>query len=280
MSSLQSALREHWPEYLIEAWALGCFMISAGVCATALGSPLSPLYSLIPSATARTVLAGLAMGVTAILLIHSPWGKRSGAHMNPAVTLTFLRLGKVAPWDALFFVIAQVAGGTLGVLLVAALLGSLFTSPPVTYAITVPGTQGVAVAFVAEAVISFGLMATVLALSSSPRLTRFTGIAAGCLVALYISVESPLSGMSMNPARTFASAAPGMIWDHFWIYLLAPPLGMLGAAQLHLTLRGARFAGCAKLLHPQSVRCIHCGQRPPAARDTSHPSIDLRSIQT
>jgi len=278
--SLRSALREHWPEYLIEAWALGCFMISAGVFATVLGSPLSPLYSLIPSATVRTVLAGLAMGATAILLIHSPWGKRSGAHMNPAVTLTFLRLGKVAPWDALFFVIAQGVGGTLGVVVVAAMLGSPFTAPPVSYAATVPGPTGVTVAFLAETAISFGLMATVLTFSSSPRLTRFTGLAAGGLVALYISIESPLSGMSMNPARTFASAVPGMNWQHFWIYLLAPPLGMLAAAQLHRAIRGTRAAGCAKLLHPDSVRCIHCGYCPPPSADTCLHRIDHRSLRT
>ena len=260
--SPQSALREHWPEYLIEAWALGCFMVSAGVFASLLGSPVSPIYSLVPSTTARTVLVGLAMGVTAVLLIHSPWGKRSGAHMNPAVTLTFLRLGKVHRWDALFFVIAQVAGGTLGVVMAASILGSVFTDPPVSYAATLPGPRGVAAAFVAETAISFGLMATVLLFSSSARLARFTGLAAGCLVALYISVESPFSGMSMNPARTFASAAAGMIWQHFWIYLVAPPLGMLVAAQLHLGFRSALPPGCAKLLHPENVRCIHCGHQP------------------
>ena len=256
---LQTALREHWPEYLIEGWALGCFMIAVGVFATVLGSPASPASHLIPGTTGRTVLEGVAMGATVVLLIHSPWGKRSGAHMNPAVTLAFLRLGKINRWDALFYVIAQTAGGALGVVLVAYVVGSLFTAPPVSYAVTLPGPNGVAVAFVAEAVISFGLMSTILAFSSSSRLARFTGIAVGCLVALFISVESPFSGTSMNPARTLASAAPGMIWQDFWIYVFAPTLGMLGAAQLHLAMSGSRGSGCAKLLHPSDVRCIHCG---------------------
>jgi len=145
--------------------------------------------------------------------------------------------------------------------------GMVSTNPiwaptPVSYAATLPGPRGVAVAFVAETAISFGLMATVLLFSSSARLARFTGLAAGCLVALYISVESPFSGMSMNPARTFASAAAGMIWQHFWIYLVAPPLGMLVAAQLHLGFRSALPPGCAKLLHPENVGCIHCGHQP------------------
>jgi aquaporin Z len=258
---LQSALREHWPEYLIEAWALGCFMISIGVFVTIFVSPMSPMYAWVPSLTLRAVMLGLALGATAIVLIHSPWGKRSGAHMNPAVTLAFLRVRKIHPWDALFYVIAQVVGGIIGVILVAFFVGRLFTDPPVNYAATLPGPWGASVAFVAEAAISFVLMATVLVFTASTRLTRYTGLATGCLVAFFVAVEFPLSGASMNPARTLASAAPGHLWQYYWVYLLAPTLGMLAAAQLHLYLHGARAAGCAKLLHLKGVRCIHCGQR-------------------
>jgi aquaporin Z len=261
-TTLSQSLRRHWPEYLIEAWALGTFMVAAGLTATLLGSPASPVSRALPDPMLRNVVAGIAMGLTAIAIIHSPWGKRSGAHMNPAVTLAFLRLGKVHGWDALFFMVAQVAGGTLGVLLVAAVLGGLFTDPPVSYAATLPGPAGPRIAFVAELAISCGLMFTVLLLSASARLAPFTGVAAGCLVATYISFEAPLSGMSMNPARTFASAAPGMLWQHFWIYLTAPVLGMLAGAQLFLAVRGARRTGCAKLLHPAEARCIHCGYEP------------------
>ena len=256
------SLREHWPEYAIEAWALGMFMISAGLVATLLGFPASPLHRLIPEAMLRNALGGVAMGLTAVALIHSPWGKRSGAHMNPAVTLTFLRLGKIRGWDAMFFIAAQTAGGILGVLVVAAALGSAFTDAPVSYAATMPGPAGPRIAFIAELTISGALMFVILTLSGSARLAPFTGVAAGALVALYISFESPLSGMSMNPARTFASAAPGMLWENFWIYLTAPVLGMLGGAQLFLALRGVQRLACAKLLHPADVRCIHCGYQP------------------
>lgn len=259
---MTQALRQHWPEYLIEAWALGTFMVSAGVAATLLGAPASPLLRMIPDPMARNILAGIAMGLTAIAIMHSGWGKRSGAHMNPAVTLTFLWLGKVQPWDAFFYVVAQIAGGALGVELVAGLLGGAFTDPPVSYAVTLPGSAGPGVAFVAEAAISCGLMLVILLLSSSTRLTPFTGIAAGCLVAVYVSLESPLSGMSMNPARTFASAAAGLIWRHLWIYLTAPFLGMLAAAQLFLALQRLRPLACAKLPHPIDARCTHCGHEP------------------
>jgi aquaporin Z len=272
---MKEALIKHWPEYLIEAWALGTFMISAGLCATLLGSPSSLVAQMLGDAGIRNVLAGIAMGLTAIAIIHSRWGKRSGAHMNPAVTLTYLRLGRIRPWDALFFVLAQTLGGTLGVLIVAAAMGHAFTDPPVDYAATIPGVAGAAAAFVAEAIISAGMMLTVLMISSSVAYARFTGIAAGCLVTLYISVESPLSGMSMNPARTLASAIPSMTWESLWVYLTAPVLGMLAGAQLFLTMRSAQSPACAKLLHPSDVRCIHCGYEPAVSPISDRSSGDL-----
>ena len=272
-TTLTGALRRHWPEYLIEGWALGTFMVSAGLVATLLGSPVSPLHRALPDPLWRNAVGGIAMGLTAIALIHSPWGKRSGAHMNPAVTLTFLRLGKTQPWDALFFVTAQVLGGTSGVLLVAALAGHAFSDPPVSYAATLPGPAGPATAFAAEFVISAVLMLTVLSLMAAARLAPYTGLIVGVLVALYITFESPLSGMSMNPARSLASAAPGMLWHHLWIYLTAPVLGMLAGAQVFRMVAGARRVVCAKLLHPLGVRCIHCGHEPrEATRGEASPA--------
>src|SRR6266487_3669549 len=115
--TIASALRQHWPEYLIEAWALGTFMVSAALFTALLEYPGSPVHQLIPNGSERRALIGLAMGLTAIALIYSPWGKQSGAHMNPATTLTFLRLGKVTGWDATGYIAAQFIGGVCGVLL-------------------------------------------------------------------------------------------------------------------------------------------------------------------
>jgi aquaporin Z len=253
---------KHWQEYLAEALGLGLFMVAAGVVATALDSPGSPLNAWIPNAGLRRVLAGIAMGLTAVGLIYSPWGKRSGAHMNPAVTLAFLHLKKIRPRDAAFYVAAQFAGGLVGVLLVAGLFGDAFANTPVSYAATMPGSQGVAVAFAAEFAISFLLLLTILVVAGHPRYAPRAGLVAGALVALYISVEAPLSGMSMNPARSFASAAPGALWQNLWIYFVAPPLGMFLAARAYLSLHQWQYAGCAKLVHDPGHRCIHCGHEP------------------
>ena len=276
----RDALHNHWPEYLIEGWALGMFMISAGVFTTLFEYPGSPAHQALADPTLRRTFIGLAMGATAVALIYSPWGQRSGAHMNPAVTLSFLRLGKVKRWDAAFYIASQFIGGTLGVLLLAALLGKAFAHPSVDYVVTMPGKPGVLVAFVAEVVISCGMMLTVLWASNTPRIARYTGVFAGLLVAVYITVEGPLSGMSMNPARTFASAAPAGEWQHLWLYFTAPVLGMLLAAQLHGVVRGRRAIGCAKLLHPDDVPCIHCGHDPARVVHSATSRLSMQSKAT
>jgi aquaporin Z len=97
-------------------------------------------------------------------------------------------------------------------------------------------------------------------------IARYTGLFAAFLVATYIIVEAPISGMSMNPARTFGSAFSARVWTALWIYFTAPPLGMVLAAEVYLRLRGARSVLCAKLHHQNSQRCIfRCGYTTRAA---------------
>lgn len=254
------ALRAHWPEYLMEAAELGTFMVAACLVTVLLEHPASPVRATIPDAFLRRVLAGLAMGLTAIALVYSPWGRRSGAHMNPAMTLVFLRLGKIAGWDAAFYVLAQCAGALLGVALAAGLTGMAIEHPDVRWAVTVPGPAGAPAAFAAELLISFGLMATVLVASNHRRLANVTGLLCGTVIAGYITLEAPFSGMSMNPARTFGSAAGADTFASLWIYFTAPPLGMLLAAETFVAARGLRAVACAKLHHDHAARCIfRCG---------------------
>jgi aquaporin Z len=233
-------------------------MMSACLFAAFLYHPASVAPSVVPDPFIRRGLMGVAMGLTAVALIYSPWGQQSGAHFNPAVTLTFLRLGRIRRWDAVFYVGAQLVGGLSGVILAAILTLGLVAEPSVNFVVTVPGAWGPTAAFAAEAVISCGLMLVVLTVSNIPRLSRFTGLFAGALVAAYITLEAPVSGMSMNPARSFASALPANVWTAFWVYLSAPLLGMLLAAELYR--RARRPVRCAKLHHDNRRRCIfRCG---------------------
>jgi aquaporin Z len=114
------------------------------------------------------------------------------------------------------------------------------------------------------------MMTMVLVTSNAARLAPYTGVFAGLLVWAYISLEAPLSGMSMNPARSFGSAIVGHVWTALWIYFTAPPLGMLAAAALYTRRHGAGSVFCAKLYHDENMRCIFCGHdahgRPAAAR--------------
>jgi aquaporin Z len=122
--------------------------------------------------------------------------------------------------------------------------------------VTVPGVYGVAVAFAAELAISFILMMTVLLVTNHERLARYTPYFVGSLYAVNITFETPLSGMSMNPARTFGPAAYGGYWHILWIYFIAPPVGMLAAAETFLRISQGVAPYCAKLHHANDERCI------------------------
>jgi aquaporin Z len=249
------AARPHWPEYLIEAALLGLFMLSACGFSLLLEHPASPVTHWLREPLARRFAAGVAMAVTALGLIYSPWGQRSGAHMNPAMTLVFFRLGKIGSRDALFYALAQFVGAMLGVFAASVLFGSELAHHSVRYAVTLPGDCGLVGAFAAELAISFVLVAAVLRSANDARTRGWTGVCAAVLIALYITFEAPVSGMSMNPARTLGSAVFAGRFDGIWIYFVAPPLGMLLAAELHVRAGRIREVFCAKLQHG-GERCI------------------------
>lgn len=254
--SWMETVSAHWPEYTMEAACLGLFMVSACSFGTLLGHPRSPIVQFLHAPMALRILMGLAMGTTAVSLIYSRFGKRSGAHMNPATTLMFFRLGKIRGTDALFYMLAQFAGAYLGVAICAVTLSGWLSHPAVNYVVTQPGAYGPGWAFFAEFGITFLLMSVILRVSNTPRLNRYTGLFAGAIVMLYITIEAPISGMSMNPARTLGSAISAQSWTALWIYFTAPPIGMLLAAELYIRRMGIRKVLCAKLHHENSERCI------------------------
>jgi aquaporin Z len=250
--------RARWPEYAAEAAALGIFMISASLFTALLEHHRSAAVTLIPDPIVRRVLMGAAMGLTAAAIIYSPLGARSGAHMNPAVSLAFVRLGKLPAGDAVGYVLAQFIGAFGGMLAAHALLGSRLGEPAVHYVQTRPGPAGPMVALLAELLISFATLSVVLRVAAArPPVARLAGAAAGVLVMLNITLEAPLSGMSMNPARSLGPALLAGRFDTLWVYFVAPPLGMALAAQLFRS--RDRAAPCPRLNHTPDRPCIFCG---------------------
>jgi aquaporin Z len=251
---MQPAIKINWKSYFIEAWALGMFMISASSFVILFEHPVFHINTLIPSAIVRRMCIGAAMGITAILLIYSKWGKQSGAHMNPAVTLANYRLKRISFNDAAGYIFFQVIGASAAMLLLKFFFQSYLAHPSVNYIVTQPGKPGILVAAMAEFLMSFLIFLTVMIVSNS-RFMKYTGWFAGALVFIFISLEAPLSGMSINPARTFGSAIAAGSWGSFWLYLIWPIAGMQLAAFLFRNFYFSKFGQC------KTMRCFMSGKQ-------------------
>lgn len=224
----------------MEAFGLAIFMISACFFTGLLEAKSSFIHQSIQNDFTRLVIIGLLMGATALFIFYSRWTAPSGSHINPAVTLAFLRAGKINKHDAFFYIIFQFIGGTLAVYLMQALMGNMLTAAPVNSAVTVPGKDGTYAAFVTEIVIAFIMMTMVLFTSTNNILKSYTRIIAGCMVCLYVIIAGPVSGFGMNPARSFASALPANTWTDFWLYILSPIAGMMAATECFLFIQNLK----------------------------------------
>lgn len=256
LASVMNGSRLHWPEYLMEAAEVALYLFLICFFAGLLLSPASPVQHVLGRAIELRALMGLAVGVTVVAIVMTPWGQRSGGHFNPALTVAFYRLGKMNLLDALLYIVAQFSGAIAGVCAARFLLPDTIGRRAVRYAVTAPGVRGTALAFIAELTISFILMSTILLASNREKLARYTPYLVGILYATFITLESPLSGMSMNPARSFGPALHAWYWRALWLYFAAPTLGMLVAAEVFLRGRGGLHPYCAKLHHANNKRCI------------------------
>ena len=231
---LKAAFRKNWRHYLQESLGLGIFMISACFFSAILFSRHNNWSELLPGTFVKNLVMGILMAGTALYIFHSRLTSPSGSHINPAVTVTFLRLGKMCRYDAMFFVVFQLIGGTASVVIAEVFLGHLLTDPPVNYAVTIPGKSGIWWAAAVEFLIAFSTMTMVLFTSAHPKLQRYTRVFSATLVFCWVVIAGPVSGFGMNPARSFASALPSGMWNSYWIYLVVPFAGMLSAAEFFL----------------------------------------------
>lgn len=219
-------------KYLMEGILMALFMFSIAVMGTVLEHPASPIYQTLPWAWVRRLLMGISAGLSLVLLIYSPWGQTSGAHLNPAVTLAYWQIGKISIFNAVGYIVAQFSGACIGMALAVCSFGNALSHPNVEYIATQPGHAGLSAAFVAEWTLSFLLMFVVRITSLKEQWSKWTGIFVGCFVFLFVLVESPISGTSLNPARTLSASLFANQMRGLWIYFIAPPLGMWCAVEV------------------------------------------------
>jgi MIP family channel proteins len=175
----------------------------------------------------------LAFAFVVIAVIYSI-GHLSGAHINPAVTLAFWSVRRFPAREVAPYLGAQCAGAVAASALSRAALG-----PVGNLGATLP-TVSPSVAFGVEWLLSFVLMFVIMAVATDDRVADgFAALAVGLTVGFCALVGGPLSGASMNPARSFGPAVVGQLWHTHWLYWLAPITGMLAAARVYELLRHA-----------------------------------------
>ncbi len=266
---MTDGLRRRAAAYLLEAGGLAFFVTAASVGTVLLEYPGSPVHAAMDSRVLRRVALGVVMGLVVVVLTAVA-GPRSGAHINPAVTWAFWRHGKIGAWDAVGYTAAQCAGAVGAALAMRTALGSSFSHPTVDFVVTKPGPGGPGVAFAAEFAISFAFMLTLLVATECRRLEHAVGWIAGALLAVYIAVETPLSGMSLNPARSLGSAVAAPASPALWLYAVAPTLAMLAAVEVYGRLGfAARIPG----YHPGPTYPWPLGPEPPS-RTAPSPGPD------
>ena len=260
-------MRRKVPLYACE-FAGTALMLCWGVTAVSFmwgsGSPVPE----IPNAVLRRLVTGLLFAGGATAVVYSPLGQRSGGHINPAVTLAFWRLGKFPGADVPGYIAAQVLGAIAGVAAAAALWGDLARS--VQYAATAPGAGWTwAGALAAETLATFALVFLIFVCVNKPAVAAKTGLIAGSLVVALVTIEAPVSGTSVNPARSAAPALFVPVFRDQWIYVAGPIAGALLAAVAYRRRWGASTV-CAKLYHTAAYPCPFdtCGYRLVSAGET------------
>jgi len=182
------------------------------------------IKSLIPSAEARRYITGFLFGSTGCVITLSPVGKVSGAHINPTVSLAFYLKGKMKIDHAVAYIISQVTGAVIGAM---PLLLWREQGASIDYGATLPGDDGVWLAFIGEMITSFFLVASIFFFTGHKLLRRYTPYMIPFLFCIMVGVEGAVSGTSTNAARSFGPAVIANIWSSHWIYWTAPFAGSI-----------------------------------------------------
>jgi aquaporin Z len=246
----------HWPEYGAELLGTA-FLLFAGVSAVVFDFGTgSPLAHVLPDTSIRRLITGLLFAGSGALVAISPLGKLSGGHINPAVSLAFWMHGKMHHLDLGGYILGQLLGAIIGSLLVVLVWGGHAAS--VGYGTTVPGAvYPLWMVFLAEVSLTFLLVISIFFFVSSHRLMRWTPLMVWILIGVMVWLEAPVSGTSLNPARSFGPALVSWIWNDHWLYWVAPPLGaLLAVGAFRLLAIGERDVLTGKLFHVPHYRSV------------------------
>jgi aquaporin Z len=245
----------HWRIWAAEAGGTTLFVLGAlSAVAFVLGDG-SPLDGRIPSQSLRLLVTGVLVGACVSLIVVSPLGRLSGAHLNPVVTLAFSVLGRVSWYDVFGYVAAQLVGALAGAIAFRLGWGSVADSVDggVTHTTVSPPA-----AIAAEGGMTALLVAMILLFVTRERLSRWTPLMLWPLIGILIWVGSPYTGTSLNPTRSIGPAVAFFDFAELWLYLLAPTVGALAVAVVW-SRRGAGRPMTAKLFHdPRYASSLAC----------------------
>jgi aquaporin Z len=226
--------------------------------------PRGPVAAHVTSQSLRLLITGLLFAGSGSLVAISPIGRRSGAHLNPVVTLAFWLRGNVHDHDLAGYTVAQLLGALGGTAIVGGLWGT--TAKYLMYGATVPGhglTDPEAAAV--ETLMTAALVLAILLMTSHPKTARWTPLMAWLLIAALVWQGAPYTGTSLNPARSLAPAWLGSELRVYWVYVVGPVAGALLAAGLHEVLPGERPI-TGKLFHDPAYPSTFGGSAPSAQR--------------
>ena len=210
----------------------------------------SPIARSLPNERVRMAVTGFLFGTIGSTIAVSRIGRESGAHINPAVTLSFWIMRKLDARAAVGYIIAQLLGAVAGALPLLA-WGSIGRS--VAFGATLPGEgYSTAVVVMGEAITTCALIVTLCVFLGFRQLRAYTPLVVPILYAVMVPLESHISGTSTNPARTLGPAVISGRWDGWWIYWVGPAAGTLTAIVLCNSI--ARRIEVAKLYHFESDR--------------------------
>jgi aquaporin Z len=243
----------HWREYVCEFFGTAVLLF-VGLTGVYLVQPWQVPEWL------KCLTIGLFFATAFVAVSYSPLGKISGAHLNPAITFAFWNCGLMTSLDAFLYIMAQLAGAVLG----SALVFQALSWSGTLYAMTLPGQQyPVFLTLVVETVLSFIMIIETFYFMFSNETRRLTALAVGLFVALATCLFAPISGASLNPARSFGPDVYMLQFSSLWIYFVGPLLGSFVAVRVTRALAPDVLPRCSKMGHRNYAdRVLKCrGER-------------------